>query len=309
MENRVFERLSAWTALDDEALKTAIRETGARVRDEDQLKRARTLFANALESPGGLQIQTIHAFCTSVLQRFPLEANIAGHFDLLDDEAGRLLREEAIRQVIIEAAEGSDPALSDAFDLAYATSGESAITELFAAVFSGSGRAALSDFLDDRAKGLLGDHALYRAARLEPGATRADIAAAAWPLKSMPLAQMQELIRVAPGAGGASMPKFGAGIEAAISEADPSKRLSALGSIFLTEKGAPKSAKNLAKPAFVTVAPDFETAFHGACEEIRAALDAINRLEMVEVSLAAHRCWTPHGALPPAKARPRHAGL
>ncbi|MGB8816447.1 MAG: UvrD-helicase domain-containing protein, partial [Rhizobiaceae bacterium] len=108
MENRVFERLSHWTALGDEPLKEAIREIESIRPDAALLKRARTLFANALETPGGLQIQTIHAFCTSVLKRFPLEANIAGHFDLMDDETGRLLRDQAMRSVIGKSVHGGD---------------------------------------------------------------------------------------------------------------------------------------------------------------------------------------------------------
>ena len=48
---------------------------------------ARRLFAKALETPGGLKIQTIHAFCESLLHQFPLEANVAGHFSVLDDKA------------------------------------------------------------------------------------------------------------------------------------------------------------------------------------------------------------------------------
>ncbi|MDD9329845.1 MAG: UvrD-helicase domain-containing protein, partial [Bartonella sp.] len=50
-----------------------------------KLANARQLFARALETPGGLKIQTFHAFCESLLHQFPLEANIAGHFELLDD--------------------------------------------------------------------------------------------------------------------------------------------------------------------------------------------------------------------------------
>jgi ATP-dependent helicase/nuclease subunit A len=49
---------------------------GARLTP-DLLSRARTLFARAIETPGGLKIQTIHSFCASVLRRFPLEAGVS----------------------------------------------------------------------------------------------------------------------------------------------------------------------------------------------------------------------------------------
>ena len=43
------------------------------------------MFAKALETPGGLKIQTIHGFCNSILRKFPLETNISPNFKILDD--------------------------------------------------------------------------------------------------------------------------------------------------------------------------------------------------------------------------------
>ena len=84
MSNRVFERLSRWTAMDDTALAREITEVEGKAPDRIKLMEARRLFARALETPGGLKIQTIHAFCEALLHQFPLEANVAGHFTVLD---------------------------------------------------------------------------------------------------------------------------------------------------------------------------------------------------------------------------------
>ena len=65
-----------------------------------RLAQARRLFARALETPGGLKIQTIHAFCEAILHQFPLEANIAGHFELMDDMMQVALVGEARRQLL-----------------------------------------------------------------------------------------------------------------------------------------------------------------------------------------------------------------
>src|SRR5262249_25531599 len=97
MSNRVFERLSHWTSLDDEALAQEISEMEGARPDRIKLGEARKLFARALESPGGLKIQTIHAFCEALLHQFPLEANVAGHFNVLDDKAAASLLSEARR--------------------------------------------------------------------------------------------------------------------------------------------------------------------------------------------------------------------
>src|ERR1700676_5137569 len=71
MATSVFDRLAQWIALTDDALDAAILAmTGERPQPERRAA-ARRLFAQALETPGGLKVQTIHAFCTRLLQQFP----------------------------------------------------------------------------------------------------------------------------------------------------------------------------------------------------------------------------------------------
>ncbi|WP_333630477.1 UvrD-helicase domain-containing protein, partial [Agrobacterium cavarae] len=74
MSSRVFDRLADWATLSDTALKDRIATIEGRIPDAIKLKEARRLFAKALETPGGLKIQTIHAFCEALLHQFPLEA-------------------------------------------------------------------------------------------------------------------------------------------------------------------------------------------------------------------------------------------
>ena len=61
MSARVFSRLGEWATMPDEGLSEALTriEDGRRPSDK-LLKDARQLFARALETPGGLKIQTIH---------------------------------------------------------------------------------------------------------------------------------------------------------------------------------------------------------------------------------------------------------
>ena len=47
------------------------RRSGAGKPGPDALKFARQLFARTIETPGGLKIQTLHAFCERLLQLFP----------------------------------------------------------------------------------------------------------------------------------------------------------------------------------------------------------------------------------------------
>ena len=73
MQNRLFSRLGAWAMKNDAGLRQELETLG---EGDDltpaRLERARTLFARAIETPGGLKIQTIHSFCASLLRRFPL---------------------------------------------------------------------------------------------------------------------------------------------------------------------------------------------------------------------------------------------
>ena len=98
MAARVFETLAAWTALDDAKLTAAIVELGAPKPDAPRLAFARRLFARAIETPGGLKIQTIHAFCERLLHLFPFEANVPASFSVADDrEAAALIAEARAR--------------------------------------------------------------------------------------------------------------------------------------------------------------------------------------------------------------------
>src|SRR5262245_44354233 len=60
MANRVFTTLADWASLGDAALDQKIAATGAKRGGASQRARARRLFASALDTPGGLKVQTIH---------------------------------------------------------------------------------------------------------------------------------------------------------------------------------------------------------------------------------------------------------
>jgi ATP-dependent helicase/nuclease subunit A len=114
MATRVFDRLGRWATLPDRALAKELRALEGRAPGSGDLPRARRLFAQALETPGGLKIQTIHAFCERLLHQFPFEANVAGHFEVLDERDSDALAEQARRSVLAEAAHDPEAALGEA---------------------------------------------------------------------------------------------------------------------------------------------------------------------------------------------------
>ncbi|MEL6991493.1 MAG: double-strand break repair helicase AddA [Pseudomonadota bacterium] len=105
MQNRLFKRLGEWAMLPDDPLQSELNALGhSDVITNDMLPKARRLFARALETPGGLKIQTIHSFCSALLRKFPFEAQVTPNFTEMEERAAILLRSE-----IVEAmASGSD---------------------------------------------------------------------------------------------------------------------------------------------------------------------------------------------------------
>ena len=61
-------------------------------------------FCRALETPGGLKVQTIHAFCAQLLHQFPFEANVTARFSVLDETAQVQLLEQLTLAVLLEGA-------------------------------------------------------------------------------------------------------------------------------------------------------------------------------------------------------------
>jgi ATP-dependent helicase/nuclease subunit A len=118
MANEVFKRLAAWTALTDAALDREIALSIGHKPGAEQRARARRLFASALETPGGLKVQTIHAFCTRLLHQFPFEANVAARFTVLDEAATTQLLNQLTLDVLLEAAAQPDGALGRALETA-----------------------------------------------------------------------------------------------------------------------------------------------------------------------------------------------
>ncbi|KKB76132.1 hypothetical protein VW29_20475 [Devosia limi DSM 17137] len=119
MRRRVADELAKWAVAEDAALEKELREIEGAAFHRDLMGVARTLFAKALETPGGLKIVTIHAFCESVLHRFPLEAGVPFDFKVIeeDERAGMVLaaREAVLAQGL--RGEGVAPAVETLFGM------------------------------------------------------------------------------------------------------------------------------------------------------------------------------------------------
>ncbi len=77
---------------------------------ELEIAAARKLFAQVVDTPGGLQIMTIHSFCQSILSRFPLEAGLTPYFTLLDERQAATLLAQARDVVLAHLEHNKDQA-------------------------------------------------------------------------------------------------------------------------------------------------------------------------------------------------------
>jgi len=124
MAERVFTTLGHWVTLDDAALNEAIHGVGIAISSSTLRRKGRELFARALETPGGLKVQTIHALCTRLLQQFPFEANVPARFAVLDDRDQNDMMERANLKVFLEASRAPDSALGRALQTAMANAAD-----------------------------------------------------------------------------------------------------------------------------------------------------------------------------------------
>jgi ATP-dependent helicase/nuclease subunit A len=114
MANRLAERLAGWASEPDETVANDLAGLLGRPLDTDLVAAARALFAQVLDTPGGMKIQTIHSFCQSLLSRFPLEAQVAPHYQVLDERtAAEMLNAARVEVLAAAQEEGAGQVASD----------------------------------------------------------------------------------------------------------------------------------------------------------------------------------------------------
>ncbi|MEM5493577.1 double-strand break repair helicase AddA [Hoeflea sp. AS16] len=288
MSNRIFKTLGEWVRLDDAGLAERIAELEGREAEPHQLVRARRLFATALETPGGLKIQTIHAFCEAVLHRFPLEANIPGHFSVLDDQKAAELLGEARRHLMSARTFESDPELASAVTSALDIGGEAGFDKLLDGLY-----ARRREYLafDAKARTQGGAEAMIRAALgVLPEETEASLIQTAWPLDALPVDYIRGLFEFAGSAkSSAKAYNLAYGLLAVGSEPGAEQRLDLLRQVFFTKSGSPAKLGSAASKTIQERFPDLAERVAEAQAQVVAIFDRLARLKMLAASLTAFR--------------------
>ena len=173
MAKRVFDTLAEWTTLDDAALDEAIRSRSDIEPNAARRALARRLFARALETPGGLKVQTIHAFCTQLLHQFPFEANVAARFDVLDETEQTQLLERLTLDLLLEAARTPQSRIGGALEAAITAASDQSFRDAIRAAITA--REALTRWVVDSGGVEAAIAAMSRQLALKAGETRDSI--------------------------------------------------------------------------------------------------------------------------------------
>jgi ATP-dependent helicase/nuclease subunit A len=146
MANRLNRRLAAWATMPEMALRAEIMKVTGKSPAPEQYALATQLFARVLDTPGGMRILTIHAFCQSVLRRFPLEAGIPPQFEVMDERSTAELQEEVQNRLLQQARAAPNGALAAALAEVLSHTREQGFAALMAALVGE--RSRLAQLLD-----------------------------------------------------------------------------------------------------------------------------------------------------------------
>ncbi|OLF71442.1 hypothetical protein AWH62_12920 [Maricaulis sp. W15] len=278
MKERLFKRLGDWSVTADAALAEELEKLLGRELKPGEANTARKLFAQALETPGGLKIQTIHAFCENLLRRFPLEAGAPPGFETLDDAAARRALQAARRRVLASLT-------PDEVNTLIETGGPEAIDTILrwarsnrhdvaAEIERVGGVDALSDQLWP---------VLDLPAGADPDALKADAVA------DLPRAGLEAAAHAMCHDGKPTDAKRGEILRQALAATDPGLAFDMVLTFFFTDKGRGKRVAALATKAIADPLPHVITLLESEAERFEAVRDMIGRAAMARASAVALR--------------------
>lgn len=296
MQARLFETLGKWAVMDDGELSAELAKLDdgdPAAHDPARLSEARRLFARALETPGGLKIQTIHAFCEKLLRRFPIEAGVSPRFTVLENEAAIALSHAAREDLARAALADAEGPVGQAYSHFAVELDWGRFQELLALIEAK--RAELTDYVarvaDGRAPGP------YVLTGADPQKTPEDIEAdfLRWVGRGE-VRRMAELM-----ATGSKTDKDRAA--ELVHALDHDWSFHGLGVVFLTGSGSPRKsmATKQAPPDATGWLTDLQDKFLAARDQLRAAKvadDTIRLLTLANAHAALYEAAkTAHGAL------------
>ena len=281
MKERLFDRLGRWSVMPDGKLGDELERLGQKRRDAPFLASARKLFAMALETPGGLKIQTIHAFCENLLRRFPLEAGAPPGFKTLDDSDAAKVVETARRRTL----QGLD---RETVDMLLRAGGPDALGNILR--WTRFNRHKLRDALARAGDpdALIGR--MYTLFDLPVGTRSVTIKAEAW--AAAPHAHLAEAVIALRNYGSTTDHTRATALDAALKAAAPDLAFDACLPVYFITNGEGSRAKSLVTQTCAKEAPSLPGLFEAEAERFELARDQVRTARVAEASAAALRVAT-----------------
>ncbi len=278
MKNRLLRALSDWATEPAETLNRRLFDMLDRQPTAEEQRRAAQLFARVLDAPGGLQIQTIHAFCQGLLARFPLEAGVSPRFTLIEERSAAELMAAARADLLTEAElPGRALDLRWALEQMLLAGGETSLAALCDAIVAK--RAWFDRCLS---RGTVGAVAVVEAAAgLAPGETRAALLANALAEPALRVEPLRALVSLL--AGGSVSDQKAARAIAPLLAADPAERPTHFDDYapgFLTGEGEPR--KTVPTKKLATAAPPLAALFQDEAARLVALRSRLAAADLVE---------------------------
>ena len=288
MQVRLQDTLGHWVTLSDAALDAELLALDVPPGPPSR-QAARALFARVLDLPGGMRIGTIHAFCQSLLRRFPLEAEISPHFILAEETDSRMALGAATEAVLSRQpgrGEASLALLAGQVNLADFTR----LVESLGTKLAEATDAATAALLQ------AGPEALREALRRAAGVSHADeadcIAAATSAADADDLAAQLRLAC----AKGTAAARLAAEARLDWLAQDPAARAAnwpAWRDLLLTAAGEPRANGGFAAAKWLADCPDLIAAMQVEAARVLAVEDACRTIRMADLSAALLRVAVP----------------
>ncbi len=280
MANRLFGILAAWVPLDDASLDERLVEVLGQAPSAAERTRARRLFAEALETPGGLKLQTIHAFCTRVLQTAPFEARIPAHFQVISDTDKAASIEAAIARTLGLAGDDA-VALKASLDLVASAIDDQRFRGLIDKAL-GSARFLTDEGGVVRSRRAISDD-LAAALEVDPSWTRSQVQGEglAAIIEALDFADLAAAVLAY---GSATEKRRWHALEQAYRLADDGGCIDLWQDVFLTGKNEPR--KDVVTKPVLKAVPSLEVRLEAALKAFQAYRLRLNGLVTFEQSLA-----------------------
>ncbi|AIL64947.1 ATP-dependent helicase/nuclease subunit A [Rickettsiales bacterium Ac37b] len=114
MATRINKELSEWAIIEENKLISRLTHITGATPTSDMLYLARQLFLIILDSPDILKIQTIHAFCQSLIQQFPIEAGLSIRHEVIEENKVKELLQEAKLSLLNDLEQTNNTKLHEA---------------------------------------------------------------------------------------------------------------------------------------------------------------------------------------------------